>query len=421
MRLVKGYVLPIIERRLRQFSFYEPPPNWSPIAIRMNSIYIFGFLSAIVVVTELLVRKTALKHLGTAILVILIAAFFANVGLIPTGSTESNPVPAYDLIFSTIAPLAIFWLLLPVNLKDILRAGKVMIFLFLFGSLATAIGVFIAMWVVNGSESIGPQFRALGGMFVGTYTGGSVNFNALGLHYGVMKDGVLYTGAIVVDNIVTTVWMIATLAIPRALAKYWPRKPGAEISDYMGDVSTGEEEDTETLHPIDVGLVLALGFGSVWLSNRLAVVFPDVPATIFLTGIALLLAQVPTLSKLPGLRVLGMFAVYLFLCVIGAYCDIGALGEMGSLGTTLLIFTSITVAVHGLLLYSVAFVFKINPVLASVASQANIGGGTSALALARSLGREDLVLPAILIGSLGYAVGTFLGFWVAESWLPLIG
>ncbi len=387
----------------------------------MNSAYIFGFLSAIIVVTELLVRKTVFRHLGTAVLVILITALFANLGLLPTGTSDTGGVPAYNIIFSTIAPLAIFWLLLPVNLKDVLRAGKQMISLFLFGSLATAVGVFIGMWVIDGHETIGPQFRSLGGMFVGTYSGGSVNFNALGLHYDMMKDGVLYGGAIVVDNIVTTVWMIATLAVPRALAAYWPRKPGREIADYMGDVTTGEKEDTETIHPIDLGLILALGFGSVWLSGRLAGVFPSIPSTLFLTGIALVLAQFPGISKLPGLRVLGMFAVYLFLCVIGAYCDIGALGELGSLGTSLLIFTSVTVVVHGILVYGAAFLFKINPVVASVASQANIGGGTSALALARSLGREDLVLPAILIGSLGYAVGTFLGFWVAESWLPLIG
>jgi uncharacterized membrane protein len=47
-----------------------------------------------------------------------------------------------------------------------------------------------------------------------------------------------------------------------------------------------------------------------------------------------------------------------------------------------------------------------------VASQANVGGATSALALARSLGRSDLVLPAVLIGSLGNALGTFIAFWV---------
>jgi uncharacterized membrane protein len=45
-----------------------------------------------------------------------------------------------------------------------------------------------------------------------------------------------------------------------------------------------------------------------------------------------------------------------------------------------------------------------------VVSQANVGGSTSALALAKSLGREDLLVPGILLGSLGNAVGTFLGF-----------
>jgi uncharacterized membrane protein len=57
-------------------------------------------------------------------------------------------------------------------------------------------------------------------------------------------------------------------------------------------------------------------------------------------------------------------------------------------------------------------VFRQSPVLAAIASQANIGGGTTALALARSLAREDLVLPAILVGSVGTALGTFVGFWV---------
>ena len=48
----------------------------------------------------------------------------------------------------------------------------------------------------------------------------------------------------------------------------------------------------------------------------------------------------------------------------------------------------------------------------SIASQANIGGGTSAIALAESFNRKELILPAILVGSLGNALGTYLGFLV---------
>ncbi|MDE2997166.1 MAG: DUF819 family protein [Bacteroidota bacterium] len=385
-----------------------------------DSVYIIGVLSAIVFLTELLVRRTFMKHFGTALLVILFTALVANLGLLPTGAAGES-VPAYSFIFSTVAPLAIFWLLMPINLRSILKAGRSIIIMFLVGSLATAVGVFVGMWVINGAEAIGPLYQAIGGMFVGTYTGGSVNFNALGLHYEVMTEGVLYGGSIVVDNFITTLWMIVTLAVPRLVVHFWPRRPGQEISELIGKVKTGEDEDTETMHPIDLGVVLALGLGAVWLSERIATVFPSIPSALFLTGIALVLAQIPGLSRLPGLKVMGMFAVYLFLCVIGAYCDIGAMQGLGELGVSLLLFCLITVLVHGVIVYGTAWLLKVNPVVASVASQANVGGGTSALALARSLGREDLVLPSILIGSLGYAVGTFLGFWVAESWLPLLG
>ena len=77
------------------------------------------------------------------------------------------------------------------------------------------------------------------------------------------------------------------------------------------------------------------------------------------------------------------------------------------------LFVVVLVGVHGGIAFGMAALLRLDPVLAAVASQANIGGGTSALALARSLGRSELVLPAILIGSLGNAVGTYLGFLTA--------
>jgi uncharacterized membrane protein len=95
--------------------------------------------------------------------------------------------------------------------------------------------------------------------------------------------------------------------------------------------------------------------------------------------------------------------------VIGALCDIGALRSSGALGLWIFLFVLVLIAVHATLVFGASALLRLDPDVAAVASQANIGGSTSALALARSLGRGDLVLPGILVGSLGSALGTYVG------------
>ena len=74
------------------------------------------------------------------------------------------------------------------------------------------------------------------------------------------------------------------------------------------------------------------------------------------------------------------------------------------------------VAIHGLFTFGAAAIGKLDWDVAAIASQANIGGSSSALALAKSLNRMDLYLPGILVGALGNGVGTYLGFLIAR-WL----
>lgn len=384
-----------------------------------HGLYILAVLCALVVLTEVLVRRTFLRHFGTALLVILVTAIVANTGLIPAGSSAEAPVPVYDAIFAYVAPLAIFWLVLPVNLREVLKAGLPIVALFLVGSAGVMVGAAIGMRLFGGDQAFGPLQAALGGMFVGTYTGGSINFNAVAIGYDVMRDGTLYAGAVVVDNIVTAVWMMATLALPRLLRPLWRAAgPGAVSADPEYDV-TGVAEDTETLHPIDLAVLLGLGFAALYVSDRTADAFAsagaNVPSILILTVIALGLAQVPALATLRGTRTLGMFAVYLFLAVIGAFCDVVRLAGLGRTGMLLLGFAATLVAVHAAFTFVAARLLRVDAETAAVASQANVGGGTSALAVARSLGRADLVVPGILIGSLGNAIGTFLGFWAAAN------
>ena len=83
-------------------------------------LYVATLLVLLVAFAEWASRRRYFRQLGAALLVILAAAVLANVGLLPTAS---NAPPLYDGIFGFIAPLAIFFLLLDVRLKDLRLAG----------------------------------------------------------------------------------------------------------------------------------------------------------------------------------------------------------------------------------------------------------------------------------------------------------
>lgn len=374
-----------------------------------NPIYVLGFLCFLVIISEWLAKQRVGKNMGTALIIIILGAIAANSGLIPTAS---NAIPLYAGIFNYLAPISIFFLLLGVNLKNIKKAGMPMLAMFLLGSLGTVVGVLVGMWVIDGEATIGEMYNGVAGMFVGTYTGGSVNFNALALSYKINESGTLYAGSVAVDNIITTLWMLISLTLPLILSRLFGIKNIAS-----GTENTKEDKSDEKLELLSFAILAATGLGALFISNLLTEWLQtfgwNVPSIIIITTIALVLAQTKYFSNINGAQMLGLLCVYIFLAVIGAYCEFAALAALKSLGPMLLIFTSITVLIHGLVIYGIGGFFIKDWKLLSIASQANIGGSTTAMALAKTHGRNDLILPAIFIGTLGNAVGTYLGFLVA--------
>lgn len=380
-----------------------------------DPLWIISILCMVVVLSEWLVQHTFCKHLGTALLVIIVTAILANTGIVPSAS---NAPPLYNIIFAYLAPISIFYLLLEVNLRHLKRAGFPMLITFLLGSAGTLVGVLTAMTLVNGPEMIGESYNAIAGMFAGTYSGGSINFNAVALHYGVTHEGALYAGSVAVDNIITAIWMVITIAIPKLLMR---ANPGGEEAGAatLGEIRSSDQDgDTESLNPRDLGVMIGLGVFCLLISNGITGLLAEadiaIPSILILTTLALMLAQFNVINELRGSRALGMFSVYIFLAVIGAYCELATLAKIGDLGITLSIFATVLVLVHGIIMFGIGRLLYPDWELLSIASQANIGGSTTALALARSFNRNDLLLPAILVGSLGNAIGTYLGFIVAD-------
>jgi uncharacterized membrane protein len=375
-----------------------------------NPVYVATVLLLLVLFAEWLGQRKYFHYLGASLIVILSAAILANAGLL---ASSQAPSPLYDGIFSYAAPLAIFFLLLDVRLKDLSVAGLPMLLLFLAGSATTCLGAIAGFYLLQPQHHGVVQAYAVAGMYTGTYTGGSANLNAVGLQYGVNKNGTLFAAINAVDNILGTIWIMLTILLPPLLQRWLPRKkrtPPANQEKQQAATDTIRETITVT----DVSWLLVLGFATLLVSNFISTWVPQIPSILTLTTIALLLAQTRFVARLRGGKVFGYFLVLLFLAVIGAYCDVQALLQSGGVAVELLLWVAVILMVHGLLLFVIGGLFKQDWDMVSIASNANVGGTATAAVLATALGRPDLRLPGLLVGSVGNAIGTYLGILIAE-------
>ena len=382
--------------------------------IIQQPLYILTILLLLVLFSEWLAEKKFFKHIGSVLLVIIFAAILANLGVIPS----SHNAPAlYNGIFHYAAPLGLFFLLLQVKLKDLRLAGLPMLIMFLVGSAATIAGVVIGYSLLNPQHHQVNFAYAVAGMYTGTYIGGSANLNAVALEYGVNKDGTLFAAINAADNIITTIWMMLTLILPSFFQRFFPRK--RKIAPQLEKFSDEELKNkllqpANNIHLTDIAILLALGFGVMFISEQVAFYFKGVPSILVLTTLALILAQFTFVQNLQGGKIIGFLLIMLFLAVVGAYCDIKALLNTGAVAGLLLAWVTLIVFIHGLLIFFIGGIFKQDWDIVSIASNANIGGATSAPVCANSIGRPDLQLPGLLAGSVGNAIGTYLGIFVAE-------
>jgi uncharacterized membrane protein len=379
-----------------------------------DPLFIFAVLCAAAALSEWLGNRGFGRRIGGILIVIALAAVLANIGVIPSAS---NAPPLYGQLLAIAAPVCIFLLLLDVHLTSLRRAGGSMLTAFLIGSVGTLAGVFCAFWLTGARDWLGKFAGPISGMYVATYIGGSANFNAVAMNYGVVNEAALFAGANAVDNVATAVWLAALLILPNLVHAMLRTQPVLQVTQTTEDAAVHRSLTLGSLT-----MLLALAFGSYWLSLTLSNWSADlgarIPAILILTTLALIIAQLPVVQRLGGANMLGTYGAYLFLAVIGAYCDVSELAKLGQLGVLLMVFVALAVSIHGLIVFGAGALLRLPPEMMAIASCANIGGPTTVMPTARSLNRMDLLLPGILVGSLGNAIGTYAGFlavWLLDG------
>jgi len=118
------------------------------------------------------------------------------------------------------------------------------------------------------------------------------------------------------------------------------------------------------------------------------------------------------IGKLSGHSEAGNVLMFIFLASVGAMADIWQLIDIGPV---LFVFAAIII-MHLIILFGLGKVLKLDLAELAMASAVCIGGPSSAAAIASAKGWRDLLIPGVLAGSFGYAIGSFIGITMIE-WL----
>lgn len=353
-----------------------------------------------------------------AVIALLIALAASNLGLIPTDA------PVYDAVWGYIVPLAIPLLLFQLDLRAVFKESRRLLFLFLISSAGTMAGVVAGFLMLRGYI---PELDKIGAVISASYTGGGVNFAAMTAKLEPSKD--MTAATIVADNLMMACYFLILIGLAAApvVRRIW----GSPFQDKADNESQGSSNPAAAYwraKPISLqSIALSLGASvllvvaafslSAFLKNALGsggniatemLISLVTDKYLLLTTLTFaVIALMPRcMAKLDGSQELGTYCIFLFFVVIGVPASIPLILQNAPL---LFVFT-LTVAVVNLAVTLAAgklFKYSIEEVV--LACNANIGGPTTAAALAIGRGWRALVGPILVIGTAGYIFGNYIG------------
>lgn len=359
-----------------------------------------------------------------AIIGLVIAMALANFKIIPTDT------PTYDMVWDYVVPLALPMLLFSANIKKIWKESGRIVVIFIIGGIGTALGAILGFFILRNHI---PELYKMAGMMTGSYIGGGVNFVAMADNFVISKE--LISALVVADNLNMALYFFVLISIPSI--PFFKKNFNHPLIDELERVGEDEEAktraaaywDKKEISLKDIAFTIGISFIIVAISDTLAEFLGSVIPTnnfglsllngllgnkyLIITTLTMILATyLPNFfGNINGAQEIGTFLIYIFFVVIGVPASIHLIITKSPL---LLLFCAIMVIVNMLFILFIGKLFKFNLEEILIASNSNIGGPTTAAAMAIAKGWTPLVLPAILAGTLGYIIGNYFGIFIGN-------
>ncbi|MBR1630906.1 MAG: DUF819 family protein [Paludibacteraceae bacterium] len=364
------------------------------------------------------------RRIGTVIMAYAIGILLSVTGITPAHPSESL-AQIQTLLMNVSVPLAIPLMLFGCDFRLWTRSLPKTFQALLGGLLAVLLSVVSAYFIFRNRGICGDadRFADITAMLSGIYTGGTMNFNALGLALHV--DETVLTTLLTIEMLVTFPYLAFVAAggfrIFHRLLPFGTDATNHEQADVeMHDVEEyGGMTDRKTLPRTMVGLLLSVLFllCGISLSLLLTGALNELIIILTITTLSIGAGFSRKIRALPKTFELGMILILLFSVVVASRFDFRSLSEsMLPLAGFVLYVLMMTIMLHVLMC-------RLMHVEGDLFVVANIGLLCSPPFIppvVGAMGNKCVLISGIAIGLAGYAIGTYLGVGITYL-LHIIG
>ena len=357
------------------------------------------------------------RSIGTVIMAYAVGIVAALIGFLPSGTDPG--AEAFESMQKTLmnvtVPLAIPPMLFNSDFKLWTKSlPKTMAVL--LGGLVSILIALLSGYFLFRNAGI-PQFERVTAMMTGIYTGGTMNFSALG--HMLEVDPSLITMTLTFEEIATLPFIVFIVA---GGYKFFRRLlPAKESDDTVAeDTKNVDAESFENYHGMlqpktfgrmMLGFLLSLGMLAIGAGLSLLITHKinELVVILTITTLAIIASFSPKVRALPKTFELGMFFILIFSIVVASKFDIHHI--KGSLQILwFILFVMITSVILHVIICKI---FKVEGDLFTVGHISLLCSPPFVPPIVEALGNRKVLLSGIVIGLAGYAAGNYLGVLIA--------
>ena len=370
-----------------------------------------------ILIIEAFKRWTIVQKIGTVVLAYAVGIIASLCGVFDFATPEiaGSFSKLQSTIMSVAVPLAIPLMLFNCDFKLWTKSLPKTAWALVTGIVAVIIASISGYFIFRNHV---PEIAKVTGMMAGIYTGGTMNFNALGAALNV--DRSVMAIVLAFQMVITTPYIFFLLGggykIFRKLLPYKDITHKGRMDEEQ--VETADVENYRGMFEKKnfIGMMKGLGLSIVFLAigAGLALLITgtlnELVVILTITTLSIIASFFKPIRELPKTFELGMFFILIFSVIVASMFDINSVNG-GSLyiGGFVLWIIGISVGLH-LLLCRIA---KVSGDLFCVCQVGLLCSPPFVPPIAGAMKNKKVLISGIVVGLVGYAIGTYLGALLA--------